>query len=155
MLPYWPQLVVFTAAVLCVVLYGLTVSGHFPPEFRDASLQGKDGAIVLWGSMAVAAAADRGPRRGRAGPALVCGGDQCRGDAAVCAAAAAAAARQLRQRPEGVAAVQRGRRAAGRRTDDGVLVTRSGRSCRSQQNEYVCENGVGKRRRVKGATGNR
>lgn len=57
MLTYWPQLVVFTAAVLCVVLYGLTASGHFPPEFRDASLRDRDGAIVLWGSMAVATAA--------------------------------------------------------------------------------------------------
>ena len=26
MLSYWPQLVVFTAAILCVVLYGLTAT---------------------------------------------------------------------------------------------------------------------------------
>lgn len=56
MLPYWLQLLLFMGVVLLVALYGLTVSGHFPAEFRGKTLQGS-GAITLWGSMAAAAAA--------------------------------------------------------------------------------------------------
>lgn len=57
MLPDWPQLLLFMGAVMLVALYGLAVSGHFPPEFRSEALKGSTGAIILWGSMAVAACA--------------------------------------------------------------------------------------------------
>jgi hypothetical protein len=60
MLPYWPQLLLFMGVVLFAALYGLTASGHFPPEFRGERLKGNAGAAVLWGSMlatCVAAAA--------------------------------------------------------------------------------------------------
>lgn len=55
MLPYWPQLLLFMGAMQFLALYGLTVSGHFPAEFRGATLKGRHGAIVLWGSLAVTA----------------------------------------------------------------------------------------------------
>lgn len=57
MLPDWPQLLLFMGAVMLVALYGLAVSGHFPPEFRGETLKGSSGTIALWGSIAVAACA--------------------------------------------------------------------------------------------------
>jgi len=60
MLPYWPHLLLFMGVVLLTALYGLTASGHFPPEFRGEKVKGRAGAAVLWGSMlatCVAAAA--------------------------------------------------------------------------------------------------
>jgi hypothetical protein len=51
------DLALFMARVLVLALYGLTVSGHFPGEFRAASLRSASGAVVLWGTIAVAAAA--------------------------------------------------------------------------------------------------
>ena len=56
MLPYAPQLLLFMGVIMLTALYGLTASGHFPAEFRAETLQGS-GAIVLWASMAAAAAA--------------------------------------------------------------------------------------------------
>lgn len=55
MLPYWPQLLLFMGATMLIALYGLTVSGHFPAEFRGETLKGGSGAIALWASIAVAA----------------------------------------------------------------------------------------------------
>ncbi|HET7155564.1 MAG TPA: hypothetical protein VFI87_09385 [Hyphomicrobiaceae bacterium] len=57
MLPYWPQLLLFMGAMMLIALYGLTVSGHFPAEFRGETLKGGSGAVALWLSIAVAASA--------------------------------------------------------------------------------------------------
>ena len=57
MLPYWPQLLLFMGAMMLIALYGLTVSGHFPAEFRGETLKGASGAIALWGSIAIATSA--------------------------------------------------------------------------------------------------
>ncbi len=54
MLQNWPQLLLFMGATMLIALYGLTVSGHFPAEFRSETLKGSSGAITLWGSIAVA-----------------------------------------------------------------------------------------------------
>jgi hypothetical protein len=45
------------AQVLVLALYGLTVSGHFPAELRTASLCSGSGALLLWGTIALAATA--------------------------------------------------------------------------------------------------
>ena len=47
----WAVLGFFTLGVGLVALYGLTVSGHFPAEFRAEALKGGAGAIVLWGTI--------------------------------------------------------------------------------------------------------
>lgn len=39
-------------SVLLAALYGLSVSGHFPAEFRPPKLQGTLGCLILWGTMA-------------------------------------------------------------------------------------------------------
>lgn len=57
MVQNWPQLLLFMGATMLIALYGLTVSGHFPAEFRGATLKGGSGAITLWGSIALAALA--------------------------------------------------------------------------------------------------
>jgi hypothetical protein len=51
------DLALFMAQVLVLALYGLTVSGHFPAEFRAPSLRGATGALLLWGTIALAATA--------------------------------------------------------------------------------------------------
>src|SRR5262245_6352413 len=56
-LPLWPQLVLFAGVVLLMALYGLTVSGHFPAEFRGAAVKHGAGPAVLWSSMVLAALA--------------------------------------------------------------------------------------------------
>ena len=56
MLPYWPELLLFMGATMLIALYGLTVSGHFPAEFRSDALKGGAGALALWGSIAVTVA---------------------------------------------------------------------------------------------------
>ena len=53
----WPplaELSIFMGLVLVLALYGLTVSGHFPAEFRDPSLQTRFGKTVLWATVAIA-----------------------------------------------------------------------------------------------------
>ena len=55
-LPPLPELVLFMALVLVLSLFGLTVSGHFPQEHRAASLRTPEGAVVLWGTIAVCCA---------------------------------------------------------------------------------------------------
>jgi hypothetical protein len=40
-----------------VALYGLSVSGHFPEEYRADALKGGWGAMLLWATMVVAASA--------------------------------------------------------------------------------------------------
>src|SRR5262249_9600994 len=52
-LPPLPELAVFMALVLVLSLYGLTVSGHFPPEHRADTLRSGVGALVLWGTIAL------------------------------------------------------------------------------------------------------
>jgi hypothetical protein len=51
------DLALFMAQVLVLALYSLTVSGHFPAEFRAASLRSASGALLLWGTIALAATA--------------------------------------------------------------------------------------------------
>lgn len=53
-LTYWPELLLFMAAVLLVSLYGLTVSGHFPVEYRAERLRSGSGAVLMWGTMMAA-----------------------------------------------------------------------------------------------------
>jgi hypothetical protein len=53
----WPPLAalsIFMGLVLVLALYGLTVSGHFPAEFRDPSLKTTFGKTVLWATLVVA-----------------------------------------------------------------------------------------------------
>jgi hypothetical protein len=57
MLPYWPQLLLFMSAMMLIALYGLTVSGHFPAEFRSEALKGNLGTATLWGSILLTLAA--------------------------------------------------------------------------------------------------
>jgi hypothetical protein len=45
------ELLLFMAGVALAALYGLTVSGHFPAEFRAAGLKSGLGATVLWGTI--------------------------------------------------------------------------------------------------------
>jgi len=61
------NLLLFTITVALVGLYGLSVSGHFPREFRSQELQNLRGTIVIWttlfmatlaGVIALAVAAD-------------------------------------------------------------------------------------------------
>lgn len=47
----WVALGLLMASILFVALYGLAASGHFPVEFRPATLQRGWGALVLWGTM--------------------------------------------------------------------------------------------------------
>jgi hypothetical protein len=51
--PDWGALALFMGAVLSAALYGLSVSGHFPPEFRSEQLRRRWGALLLWATMAV------------------------------------------------------------------------------------------------------
>jgi hypothetical protein len=53
----WAATALFAGAVLLAALYGLSASGHFPAELREAGLRGGLGAIVLWSTMAVTALA--------------------------------------------------------------------------------------------------
>jgi len=55
-LPDWTALTLFAATILSVTLYGLALSIHFPPEHRRASLQGRSGRLVLWGTAVIASA---------------------------------------------------------------------------------------------------
>jgi len=54
---HWMQLGLFAAGVLAVALYGLAASGHFPAEGRRQRLRGWLGALTLWGTLLVTAAA--------------------------------------------------------------------------------------------------
>jgi hypothetical protein len=53
-LPDWTALALFAATILSLAVYGLAASAHFPPEHRRPQLRGAMGALVLWGTMAVA-----------------------------------------------------------------------------------------------------
>jgi hypothetical protein len=55
-LPPLPELAVFMALVLVLSLYGLTVSGHFPAEYRTPALRTGAGRLILWGTIALCAA---------------------------------------------------------------------------------------------------
>lgn len=48
-----PELCVFMALVLLLALYGLTVSGHFPIEFRAPTLKSSTGNALIWGTLVV------------------------------------------------------------------------------------------------------
>jgi hypothetical protein len=50
--PHWIRLACFMAGVLCVALYGLTASGHFPAEARGPKFTAGSGALVLWSTLA-------------------------------------------------------------------------------------------------------
>lgn len=51
----WIELALFMGALGAVTLLVLAASGHFPAAHRDARLQGKAGAAVLWGSLGLGA----------------------------------------------------------------------------------------------------
>lgn len=57
MLPFAavPPLILFVALLLILSLHALAASGHFPREHRAAALTSPRGAVVLYGSMALAA----------------------------------------------------------------------------------------------------
>jgi hypothetical protein len=55
-LPPLPELAVFMALVLVLALYGLTVSGHFPVEYRAPALRTAAGQVLLWGTLALSTA---------------------------------------------------------------------------------------------------
>jgi hypothetical protein len=48
------ELAVFTGLVLVLALYALTVSGHFPAEFRAPALRTGFGTAVLWVTLVLA-----------------------------------------------------------------------------------------------------
>ena len=52
-----PAFVLFMATVLVAALQGLAASGHFPPQQRSRALQSGAGVLVLYGTIAIAAAA--------------------------------------------------------------------------------------------------
>jgi hypothetical protein len=52
-MPAIPELAIFMALVLMLALYGLTVSGHFPAEFRGPALKSPSGQAVIWGTLAL------------------------------------------------------------------------------------------------------
>lgn len=52
-LPPLADLAVFMGLVLVLSLYGLTVSGHFPAEFRADGLKSGAGSAVLWGTIVI------------------------------------------------------------------------------------------------------
>jgi hypothetical protein len=54
-LPPLAELSIFMGLVLVLSLYGLTVSGHFPAEFRHPSFKTAIGKTVLWATLANAA----------------------------------------------------------------------------------------------------
>ena len=51
------ELLLFMVGVALAALYGLTVSGHFPSEFRAAELRTGPGATILWGTLVTTCAA--------------------------------------------------------------------------------------------------
>jgi hypothetical protein len=53
----WLDLLLFAAAVALLALYGLTVSGHFPAEFRSEQLRTAAGTLAIWATLIVASAA--------------------------------------------------------------------------------------------------
>jgi hypothetical protein len=53
-LPPVAALAIFMGLVLVLALYALTVSGHFPAEYRDPSLRTGIGRAVLWATLAIA-----------------------------------------------------------------------------------------------------
>ena len=50
-------LLLFMAGVTFTALYGLTVSGHFPAEFRATELRTGLGAAILWTTIIITCAA--------------------------------------------------------------------------------------------------
>jgi len=52
--PPLADLTVFMGLVLVFALFGLTASGHFPPEHRPEALRSRLGALILWASIAAA-----------------------------------------------------------------------------------------------------
>lgn len=53
-LPPLGDLSLFMALVLVLSLYGLAASGHFPAEHRAQALNTAIGALILWGTIALA-----------------------------------------------------------------------------------------------------
>ena len=51
------ELLLFMAGVALAALYGLTLSGHFPAEFRAAELKTGLGATIMWGTTIATCAA--------------------------------------------------------------------------------------------------
>jgi hypothetical protein len=79
MTPLWLDLLLFAIAVELLALYGLTVSGHFPAEFRSQQLQTGIGATILWATLVTAGVAAivavAGAWRALPWPAIIiCGG---------------------------------------------------------------------------------
>ena len=53
--PTLSALALHVALVTVLVLFGLTAAGHFPAERRSSALHSAAGAVILWGTMLVAA----------------------------------------------------------------------------------------------------
>jgi hypothetical protein len=56
-LPDWLTVVLFVVLVLLSGMHGLSASGHFPARGRRAELRGLGGSSLLFGSIALVAAA--------------------------------------------------------------------------------------------------
>ena len=56
-LPSWPEFALFTAAVLVVSAFVITVAGQFPREHRKSGLASPAGAVILWLTILAAGAA--------------------------------------------------------------------------------------------------
>ena len=53
----WTELLLFMVTIALLALYGLTVSGHFPVEFRADELRRGGGALLMWGTILLAGVA--------------------------------------------------------------------------------------------------
>jgi hypothetical protein len=79
MTAFWLELLLFAIAIMLLALYGLTVSGHFPAEFRSLELKSGIGAVTLWTTLITASVATivalAGAFRALPLPAIIiCGG---------------------------------------------------------------------------------
>ncbi len=48
------NLLLFAITIALVALYGLSLSGHFPAEFRSQELQTESGTVAIWATLIVA-----------------------------------------------------------------------------------------------------
>jgi hypothetical protein len=55
-MPSIADLAVYMSLTLVLALYGLTVSGHFPLEFRATSLKTRAGRTLLWSTIVLSTA---------------------------------------------------------------------------------------------------
>jgi hypothetical protein len=48
----WPEVLLFMLTMEFLALYGLSLSGHFPAEYRSLDLKTGAGVIILWTTLA-------------------------------------------------------------------------------------------------------